>query len=124
MKTLTSKIQPTRRLEIYKAMLAFMERREKELNMPYQNGFCFALKLVKKEYEPPMFQNLSKYPELRQYRPAERSYKLKHTGYWFERGTFQGAEIRKKILREIIEEMKLNNNPYENSNHTHSFGTH
>lgn len=101
-------IQPERRLQIYKAMLAFIERRENETDMPYQHGFCFALNLVKERHEPPIFQQLSKYPELRQYKPAERPYQLRCSGYWFERGTPQGAENRKNILREIIVQMQKN----------------
>jgi hypothetical protein len=100
-------VPPKRRLELYKAMLAFIENWNALNDGVYPFGFCYALNKVKTRVDPPIYQNLSRYPELREYRPADRSYSLKASGYWFERGTVQGAEIRKKILNTII--VKLDN---------------
>jgi hypothetical protein len=94
------------RLEIYKAMLAFIKEEEKSNYGCYNAGFCLAIAEVtnifsgsnsKFNFFDSTFKKTA-YKELEAYKPED------YFAYWFPR-TPEGTNKRIKILETIIKEM-------------------
>jgi hypothetical protein len=105
--TSTTKNSKELRLEIYKAMLAFIK--EKVDEACYGSGFCFAIKTVtgilhNSDSEFNFYRELNAktvYKELECYKPPENEF----GSYWFYTDE-KGTKKRIKILEKIIKEME------------------
>lgn len=101
-------LTPARRLEIYKAALAFIYD-EVRFWKNYKYGFCFAIDKCRittwEVQEPsPHFGGMSRYPELYAYKPTNIDDRFKDV-YWWDCNA-NGLAKRINILNEIISKME------------------